>query len=136
MRLSATLLNNYNNINSFDTTLQWKVRNGEPNTLYFQLEDLDQNCGQGLRYLAGIGSQNQPYAVFVKFLSIDNTQVLNIQAIQADVNDSSVWSVTISQVQTPCSGNVLFTVIQGNVTRTFNVMNAIAVDFASNCGDC
>jgi hypothetical protein len=83
---------------------------GDPVTLYFQI--LDTRPGNqsataqgaylfsgitpvgttaGLRYLVGIGSQNQPYGITVTFPSIDRTKVLTYIAVQADPNDSSIW---------------------------------------------
>lgn len=133
MRLSANFVVNYANINQFDYEDQWKMRAGDPTTLYFQLTDLDQNS---LRYLAGIGSQNQPYSVIVTCPSIDNSKILQFNAIQVDVNDASIWKIVIASTQIPSSGNVIFAVIEGANTRTFKKMNGLAVEIVGADGSC
>lgn len=156
MRLSCKVILNYSNINNFSYGNQWIVRAGDPNTLYFQIVDLDQSSlvnlpGQnllgslpigslssnfpGLRYMVGIGSSNEPYAVTVVFPSIDNTKVISLNAVQADPADSSIWKVSILSSQTPNTGNVQFSVAEGTNIRRFSVMSLIAVEFPSN-GSC
>lgn len=141
MRLSANLVLNYANVNQFGFQDQWQVRAGDPNTLYFQLIDLDQASGANgcecyLRYLLGISIQNQPYGVTVTFPSIDDSKIITATAVQVDPNDSSLWSVKILSSQQPGSGNVIFTVTEGSTTRTFKVMNALAVEYPGNDGCC
>jgi len=133
MRISAKAIVNYANINSYQAGNQWQIRAGELNALYFQLVDLDQ---ANLRYLAGIGSQNQPYTLTVTFPSIDDTQVIQATAVQVDANDSSIWKVSLSSVQTPASGNVQFAVTEGSNTRRFSVLNMLSVEFPQNDGSC
>ena len=112
---------------------QWTVRAGDPNTLYFQLVDLDQNS---LRYLLGIGSSNQPYSVTVTFPSLDNAKTITATAVQVDAADSSVWAVKILSTQLPGAGNVIFSITEGNSTRTFKVMNALSVEYPGSDGSC
>lgn len=131
MRLSAKAVVNFANVNNFQTENQWFIRAGEPNTLYFQLVDLDQAA---LRYLAGIGSSNQPFQVTVTFPSIDNAKKFSVIATQADTNDSSLWAVSLSSVQIPASGNVQFSVAQGTTIRNFNVLNFLSVEYPTNDG--
>ncbi len=133
MRLSAYLIKNYANINQFAFESQWQIRAGDPNTLYFQLVDLDQD---GLRYLAGIGLSNQPFGVTVKFPSIDDALEINATAVQADAADPSVWKVNIASTQQPNAGNVIFSVTEGSDTRTFKLTNALQVEFPGNDGSC
>lgn len=133
MRLSAILLTNFCDINMFSQEDQWRIRAYEPNTLYFELVDLDQ-CK--LRYLPGIGTANQPYSVSVTFPSIDDSKILTIQAVQVSPADASVWAVTIQANQVPQSGNVGFSVTEGNVTRSFRLTNALAVEFVLQDGSC
>ncbi len=133
MRISASLIVNFANINQFSFADQWQIRAGEPNTLYFQLVDLDQNK---LRYLPGIGGSNQPYGIQVKFPSIDDAQVITATAVQVDVADNSIWKVTLASSQTPNSGNVIFLVTEGSATRSFKSMNGLAVEFPGNDGSC
>ncbi len=135
MRLSAKLLVNWANVNQFDYTTinQWQIRAGDPNTLYFQLVDLDQD---GLRYIPGVGMQNQPAGVVVTMPSIDNTKVLQFQAIQADANDASIWKVVIASTQIPNTGNVIFNVMEGSASRSFSVMAGLSVELPGASGSC
>jgi hypothetical protein len=149
MRLSANLIVNYANVNQFGYALQWKIRFGDPNTLYFQFVDLDQNInnmngsnGQNqngptssLRYMAGCGVNN-PASAQVTFCSIDDSKQLVVQAFQPDSCDSSVWAVSLSGTQIVNSGNVIFSLKEGNATRKFVLMNAMAVELVSTCGSC
>lgn len=151
MRLTARPLTNFNTINSFAYGNQWGIRSGEPNALYFQLFDLDQgpvnviaqpiigstsnlSGNVGLRYIAGVGSANQPAGVAVTFPSIDSSKVITVNAVQADPNDGSIWMVLLSSSQSPFSGNVQFAVTEGSVTRRFSVLNMISVENPTNDG--
>jgi hypothetical protein len=150
MRLSANLIVNYANTNQFGYANQWIIRAGDPNTLYFQVVDLDQNInntngsnGQNsngptssLRYMVGCGAGDTPYSIQVKFCSIDDSKTLVVQAAQADDCDSSVWSVSLSGTQIVAAGNIYIAVTEGNSTRTFKLMNALAVEYNSTCGSC
>lgn len=133
MRISAKALINYFNVNSFSQANQWTIRAAEPNTLYFQLVDLDQDS---LRYMAGIGASNQPYSVQVTFPSIDDNAVITLTATQADSADSSLWKISIPSSQTPASGTVVFSLTEGSVIRSFSVLNLISVEYPGNDGSC
>ncbi len=156
MRLTARPLLNYVNVNNFDYGNQWTIRAGDPNTLYFQIVDLDQGpsnvIGQfaplnqfganstlsgniGLRYMVGVGSGNQPAAITVSFPSIDDTQQISLQATQ-DPDDKSIWSVTLGPNHKPGSGNVQFAVAEGNSIRRFSAMNVLGVEDPTNDGSC
>ncbi len=153
-RLSAQAIIAYQNINSFNYANQWSMNAGDTVTLYFQVIDLDQGVGNtlsnqpfrygyplqspigqpALRYLLGIGTQNQPYSIVVTFPSIDNSKVIQLNAFQASPNDSSIWGVNIPSVYTPQSGAVFFTVKEGNFIRNFSVINLITVEYPTNNG--
>jgi hypothetical protein len=142
MRLSAELIKNFCGINMFGFTDQWMIRAGDPNTLYFQLVDLDQDNGQDgcscpLRYIPGIGlTPPATYGVTVTFPSIDDTKTITATAIQADPNDASVWKVNLLSTQLPGSGNVIFSVAEGTAVRTFKVMNGLSVEYPGQDGCC
>jgi hypothetical protein len=144
MRLSANIIVNFANVNQFNYVEQWAIRAGDPNSLYFQLVDLDQanRCGgcdnqRGLRYIAGLGlGIGQTFGVVVTVPSIDNTKILQFQAVQADPNDASIWKIAILPTQIPSSGNVVFQVIEGNATRTFSVQNAMRTELPGADGSC
>lgn len=132
MRISAKAIVNFANINQLNFGNQWTIRAGDPNTLYFQIVDLDQN---GLRYMVGSGVQNQPASVVVTFPSIDDTQVINSTAIQ-ETDDKSIFKVVLGPNQIPNSGSVRFMVQEGSTVRRFSVLNLISVEHPENEGSC
>lgn len=155
MRLSARPLLNYVNVNNFSYGNQWIIRAGDPNTLWFQVVDLDQGPANvigrvdpifgangalsgnvGLRYMVGVGLTPPATAgVSVTFPSIDDTQVITMPAVQ-DPNDKSIWSVTLGPNQKPGSGNVVFAVAEGNSIRRFSALNLLSVEQPGNDGSC
>lgn len=154
MNLTAKPIITWNNVNSYVFGNQWIVNQGNSLTLYFQIIDTDQaiqpiNTGlgiftgitavgttAGLRYLVGVGSQNQPYQVTVTFPSIDGSQQLTITAIQADPNDSSIWQVSIAPSMTIGGGNVQFAIYQGNNIMRFSALDILSVVFPLSNGMC
>lgn len=156
MRLSVRPILNYVNVNSFSHGNQWIIRAGDPNTLYFQVIDLDQGPASvvggpspvfgfqgsqtlsgsiGLRYMVGVGGGNTPAGITAIFPSIDDAQVINAQAVQ-DSNDKSIWSVTLGPNQKPNSGNVQFVIQEGNSIRRFSALNLISVEYFNSDGNC
>ena len=129
MRLSAKTIKSFANINDFDYSNEWIIRANEPNTLYFQLVDLDHD---GQRYMP----TGSPYGVAVTFPSIDSTQVITVNAVQADALDRSLWKIDLSSLQTPNSGNVQFSVFEGSAVRRFSLLNGISVEYPQNEGSC
>ncbi len=134
-RLSAKPIINFQNINSFDYAQQWIVRAGDQTTLYFQIVNLD-SCPQDcpLRYILGIGASNQPVQVQVTFPSIDCGSSFTLIAMQ-DPNDGSVFSVVVPYTSTPQTGNVQFTVYQGNNVNHFNVLQMMNVEYVGDGSD-
>jgi hypothetical protein len=157
MRLTSVPIINFSNINDFQETSQWTIRASDPNTLYYQLFDLDnvvstqspfsalnggffnaaiQNFPQ--RFIAGVGSSNQPFSMTVTFPSLSPQNVL-IYTATPDPNDASVWSFSVpgyANVGTaPSSGNVVFSLTQGINTWTWTVTNMLAVEM-TNSGSC
>lgn len=128
MRLYAKPIINYNNINSFIYGNQWIIRAGDPNTLYFQLVDLDQN---ELRYMAGV---SQAVSLSVIFPSIDDSKTITAIATQ-ETSDKSIWKVSVASNQQPNSGNVKFSITEGSTTRSFSVLNMVSVEYTQN-GSC
>ena len=154
MRLSAILIRSFCSLNSF-TFGDWFVRANEPQTLYFQLVDLDQTPWQtyapsiwpnviqqstiqnSLRYLTGQGVGTTPVIVTVTFPTMDcNASALNIVATPVDAADSSLFKVDLTALQVPGSGNVIFTVQEGLVIRKFFVQDGISVEDPMNLGQC
>jgi len=155
-RLTSTPIINFSNINDFQESSQWTIRATDPNTLYFQLFDLDNVVGLSpyaplnsgffnaavqsspQRYMAGVGGSNQPFSMTVTFPSLDPRRTFTYTATP-DPNDSSVWSFNLpgyaSAAVAPASGNVLFSLTQGTKIWTWTVINMIAVEM-TNQGCC
>jgi hypothetical protein len=155
MRLTSIPIINFSTINDFQNASQWTIRASDPNTLYYQLFDLDNvsvspfsplNSGffnaaiasSPQRYIAGVGSSNQPFSMTVTFPSLDPENVLTFTATP-NTNDASVWSITLpgyaSTALAPASGNVVFSLTQGTQTWTWTVINMVAVEM-TNMGSC
>jgi hypothetical protein len=155
-RLTSTPVINFSNINDFQTASQWTIRATDPNTLYYQLFDLDNVVGLSpyaplnsgffnaaiqsspQRYIAGVGSSNQPFSMTVTFPSLDPSRILTYTATP-DPNDASVWSFPLpgyaNAAVAPASGNVVFSLTQGTTTWTWTVTNMVAVEM-TNQGSC
>jgi hypothetical protein len=155
MRLTSQALINFANINDFQNASQWTIRATDPNTLYYQLFDLDNvsqppyvpmNSGffnaaiqtSPQRFVAGVGSSNLPMSMTVTFPSLDPGRVLTFIATP-NPNDASVWSITLpgytNVAVAPASGNVIFSLTQGINTWTWTVVNMLAVEM-TNQGCC
>lgn len=158
MRLTSVPIINFSTINDFQTASQWTIRATDPQTLYFQLFDLDnQNTASPAsffplnggffnaaiqtapqRYMAGVGSANQPASMTVTFPSLNAGNTLKYTAT-VDPNDSSVWSFSLpgytNAGTAPSSGNVIFSLTQGINTYTWVVQNMLSVEM-TNQGCC
>jgi hypothetical protein len=130
-RLSARPIVGYQNINSFKFANQWQINAGDTVTLYYELIDLDQ-CG--LRYIAGGCVEGVPVGMNVTFPSIDCNQVLKLVAQQSSC-DGSIWSVSISSISTPQTGNVQFQLFEGNNVTNFSVKQLMVVNYSSDGSD-
>lgn len=127
MRLSAKPIKNFANINQFDYSTEWAIRKDEPNTLYFQLVDLDQ---EGLRYLP----TDVAYSVQVTFPALNATNTLVKTATQVDALDRSIWRVSLLSTDVPASGNVQVALTEAGVTRRLVILDGIAVENINNGG--
>jgi hypothetical protein len=154
MNLTALPIKTWGYVNFYVLGNEWNVEAGNTERLYFQIVDTDQAIANniqgfgiftgtspagttaGLRYLLGVGSENQPYGVTVSFPSIDTCNYLTLTAVQASIYDSSIWYVTLASNQIPGSGNVLFSVQQGSTTKRFSVTNMISVNDPTSNGSC
>lgn len=124
MRISTKAITTYNSVNSFNYGNQWAIRAGEPNTLYFQLIDIDQ---VGLRYIPSLGA-----VISVTFPSIDDSKIITVTATAADAADRSLLKIDLTELQSPYSGNVSFSITEGSITRKFQVLNLISVEYPNS----
>jgi len=124
MRLYIKTLKNYINVNSFDESSEWVVRENEANTLYFRLIDLDNDS---LRYI----SKATVLSVSVTFPSIDDDEEFTVIAANPDPDDKSIFSINIADDQVPASGNFKVSVTEDGATKQFSVLAGISVDLLS-----
>jgi hypothetical protein len=142
-------------VNSF-TYGNWAINANEIQNLYFQIVDLDQFPWEtysdvswpgviqqqsvipnSLRYLTGQGVGNTPVIVTVQFPSL-NCQVepLTVIATAVSASDASLFVVSLTPLQTPGSGNIIFTVQEGLNIRRFVIQNGIVVTNVYSQGQC
>lgn len=137
MRLSAKPIVNYGNINNFDYGNQWTIRAGDPNTLYFQLVDLDKTdntlCKAPLRYMPQPTSP--PATLNVIFPSIDDAVDLTVAASQVS-GDASLWKVDLTPSQVPGTGSVQFALTVDGAVRRFSVSQMMSVEYPDSDGSC
>jgi hypothetical protein len=95
------------------------------------LIDLDQ-CG--LRYIPGGCVEGVTVGMNVTFPSIDCNAVFTIVAAQSTC-DGSIFSVSIPFTSTPQTGNVVFQLFEGNNVTTFNVKQALVVQYPDDGSD-
>lgn len=134
MRLSAKPLKNVANINSWKYSNQWFVAEGQPNSLYLQVVDLENDISlkqangafpdMPIRYI----SSATVLSVEVQFDSVDDAEILTIAATQPFLNDKSIWKVDLSSTQIPSNGNVKVTITEDGINRSFIMMNIVSVD--------
>lgn len=127
MRLSIKPIKNFSNINNFSYQTEWIVRSGEPNRLYFQLVDLDQDS---LRHMP----TDSIYSVTVTFPAVNPANIVTRSATQADTLDRSVWYVDLVSTDTIYTGNVQFSVVEGTTTRTFFFLQGLVVEYLNEGG--
>lgn len=131
MRLSAKSLKNVENLNTFQYTNQWIVRqdgnSGEEQSLYFQLVDLDKD---NIRYVPEAGA-----VVVVTFPDLDQS----VQAVKTAVNpfaeDRSIFRIDLTVLDIIASGNVKFQITEGSKVKKFSVTNMVTVELL-NAGGC
>ena len=131
MRLSAKSLKNVENLNTFQYTNQWIVRqdglSGEEQSLYFQLVDLDKD---GVRYIPNPGT-----VVIVTFPELDETMQAVKTATNPFADDRSVFKIDLTVLDIISSGNVKFQVTESTKVKKFSVMNMVTVELL-NAGGC
>ena len=125
MYLTANILKNVQNVNSFEYSEQVKLRQGNAATIYLQLADGDQlgSDGRPLRYMAESGA-----TMTITFSSIVASYSVTKTATQPYSNDTSIWSVAINATDRIAQGNMVFSLIEATAgTRTGMIENAIVV---------
>lgn len=127
MRLSAQTIKNFQNINSFQKSSEWTIRHDEPNSLYFQLVDLDQD---GLRYIPTGSSPS----VQVVFPAVNSANVITKTATAVSALDGSLWKVDLLETEKPSSGNVQMILTEGGITRRFVILQGLVIEMFNQGG--
>jgi hypothetical protein len=128
MRLSARAVVAYQNINSWRYASEWVARSGEPTRLYFQLIDADQD---GIRYIP----QDPAFEASVTFPALDPSQAVTKIAAAASPQDLSLLYVDVLASDVLRSGNVVVTLVENGVSRSFALERALVVE-TPNRGSC
>lgn len=142
MRLSGKILKNVYNVNAWQYVSQTFMTEGNPNTLYVQLVDLDQttaiaterspsNPEYPIRYISPATSLTST----ALFDALDADEKITVNGSQPFPGDRSIIKFDLAADQVPNSGNLQITINEDGVTRTFVIRNAINVS-TLNIGSC
>jgi hypothetical protein len=135
MRLNAKILKNVNSVNSWQNASQAYMAEGQPNTLYLQLVDLDVSTNvdtekspafpqNPIRYM----SQAAVLSASATFLALVDDEEFSIVGTQPFADDKSIWKFSLSADQVPSSGNLKVTLTEDGVDRSFIVKGALSVE--------
>jgi hypothetical protein len=137
MRLSAKMLKNVANVNHFEYQDQIEIFEGNENEFHFQLVDLDKITTEKdskalpdhpLRYM----SENT--SLVVEFDSLFDDEKFEVSATQPFALDSSIWKVSLTEEQTPKTGNMTFRFTEDGKTKRVSVRNVIRVTLEDQGG--
>ena len=142
MRLSAKILKNVNNVNSWIYTSQAYLSQGSANSMFVQLVDLDQSNDptneksvafpqSPIRYMP-LGTV---LALEATFPNLEDEVRFTVIGSQPFPQDRSIWKFDITSLQNPSSGAVEFKFTEDGVVKTFLVKAAISVNDL-NVGGC
>lgn len=131
MRLNARPLKNVIDVNHFQYANELYVGGyageSEAANIYVQLIDLDQD---NLRYIPTAGT-----TLTVTFSALEDEDSLDLALSQPFAGDASIWVAAVPAGSNIRSGNLIFTMVEGGVTRTFVMKNGLVVEFA-DAGGC
>lgn len=136
MRLSAKILKNIASVNQWEFADSAHVQEGQTNSFYFQLVDLDMTPVEGdsenlpehpMRFLP----QGSVIAVEITFPALRNEsddtgiEEFTVAASQPFSDDKSIWRIDLSSSQTPRSGNFKGKLTIDGSDQFFIVINAL-----------
>lgn len=139
MRLSAKILKNVANVNSFQYDEQAYLSEGSTNEFYFQLVDLGRlTYGKDsqefpdhpLRYMPQAGA-----TVSAEFDSLEDDEKFSVNATQPFANDTSIWKISLLPTQLPRSGNFSITLTEGSSVQKATIKQAISTTL-NDVGGC
>lgn len=140
MKLNAKILKNVDNVNSWKYAAQSSIQEGQANSVYLQLVDLDKIPGNDkstvlpenpMRYI----SQATTLTVEATFSSIDDSGDIVVIGTQPFADDKSIWKISLSDTQLPKSGNFKLKVTEDGIDKQMLIKNSIVVDLL-NIGGC
>lgn len=140
MRLSAKILKNVANVNTWEYANQASVQEGQANEIYVQLVDLDKVPGSDksvalpdnpMRYIP----QGTTVGAEATFPSIDDAQELVIVGTQPFADDKSIWKFSLTSSQLPKSGNFKIKLTEDGVDKYILVKSGISTSLLS-VGSC
>jgi hypothetical protein len=123
MRLSARIIRNYVNNNSFQYADNINIRAKEPATFWFQLIDLDNSS---LRYISAFTPSQ--LAISVKFKSVDYHNEFSLPAVIASTDDKSIWYIQLDGTKDVNSGNLFFNFVENGISRNFYLLDVLKVE--------
>lgn len=134
MRLSAKILKNVVNVNSWSYASQAYLQEGQANSIYIQLVDLDKSVisnekseafpERPMRYL----SQAAAISIEAQFDSIDDAEEFEVAGTQPFSDDKSIWKFDLSSAQNPKSGNFVIQLTEDGIAKQFVVKQAVVVE--------
>jgi hypothetical protein len=136
MLLSARVLNDVANVNSFEVAEALSWTEGDSVDLYVQL--IDSSLDTDMKGFYPAGRRYMPPALStlsVQLQNIDNAKVINRLAVQPFPEDASIWKVTILSTDTiHGSPQVMLTLTEPTRTIRGIVKNSIKIQTTSNVG--
>lgn len=138
MRLNAKIIKNVHSVNSWVFTNQAFVIEGQANSIYLQLVNLDQSTDpttekssafpqNPIRYI----SQAVAISLEATFPSLVDDDKFTVVATQPFASDKSIFKFDLTDDQIPSSGTVEFKLTEDGIVKTFKLKGAIALDPAS-----
>lgn len=133
MRINAKIIKNVASVNQWEYATEATVQEGQANTIYFQLVDLDKtHPGEKsktlpdfpLRYL----SQATSISASVTFPALNPEDEIVVNATQPFSDDKSIWKVDLTSDQVPFGGNIVVALMEDGATRRFIVRQALRVE--------
>ena len=127
MQLSAQILENVHNINSYEIVSEAVLSDSGPNEMYFQIIDKSKH---EIRYI----TQATTYSVSALFSDIDDSEEFEIAASQPFADDKSIWKITFASTQIPNSGAFVIKLTEDGVERKFKVSQSLVVNLLNDGG--
>lgn len=117
MRLGFTILNKVTGYNSFSEPAEVTLQDGNPQTLWVRIVDLDQKDGECSRYLRYIPAEGS--SVMFRFGSINSANTIARPGVQPFYDaDRSIWSVPILPTDQITFNGLTLTLTENGVSQT------------------